>query len=218
MRRVDADRLAGIKLWIDGYNVLLTTEVALGGGIVLGAVDGTYRDIASVHGTYRTVDETLPALERLGREFRRVGSSGWTWWLDRPVSNSGRLKTIIEELAQREGWNWNVELVNNPDKTLRDAAEVIATADSHVLDGTARWYNLARAVVEQLEPPARVVDLAAADAPAPRCVSSNTEVKLNPNLRCESCGAAGAYEWDGAALCLQCYTERGSCCAEREEG
>ena len=39
----------------------------MGGGIVLLARDGCYRDMASMHGTYRKVAETVPALEAIGR-------------------------------------------------------------------------------------------------------------------------------------------------------
>src|SRR5436853_428421 len=38
---------------IDGYNLLTTIEAALGGGVILGCRDGTFRDMASIHGTYR---------------------------------------------------------------------------------------------------------------------------------------------------------------------
>jgi len=35
--------------------------------VILAARDGAYRDMASMHGSYRKVAETLPALELLGR-------------------------------------------------------------------------------------------------------------------------------------------------------
>src|SRR5687767_2214386 len=57
----------GDVLIVDGYNVLTTIEVALGGGWLLAARDMTYRDMASIHGSYRKVEETRPAIELLGR-------------------------------------------------------------------------------------------------------------------------------------------------------
>ena len=45
------------ELWIDGYNVLTSIEAALSGGVVH-ARDGCYRDMASMHGSYRKVAET----------------------------------------------------------------------------------------------------------------------------------------------------------------
>lgn len=154
------EQLSGRSLWIDGYNILLTVEVALGGGIVLGAADGTYRDIASIHGTYRLVEETVPALQHLGKEFLQSRAASWTWWLDRPVSNSGRLKTQIQALAAQAGWAWQVELVQNPDAVLGSATEIVATADSVVLDRCGHWYNLARTVVDEMQPRPTVIELA----------------------------------------------------------
>jgi len=163
-RRVAPASLAGRELWIDGYNVLTTVEVALGDAVLLRASDQTYRDLASMHGTYRKVAETMPALELLGQAGARLGTSAWTWFLDRPVGNSGRLKTIMRELAGRRGWDWRVELVPNPDRVLAEASEIVATADSVVLDRCQRWFNLAREVVDQYVPAATIVPLADAEA------------------------------------------------------
>ena len=109
-------------MWLDGYNVLTTIEAALAGGVILAARDGAYRDMASMHGSYRKVAETRPALELLGRTLAALGVSECRWLLDRPVSNSGRLKGIIEELAAARGWPWRVELVPNPDVLLANPA------------------------------------------------------------------------------------------------
>jgi hypothetical protein len=162
-RRVGPERLAARPLWIDGYNVLTTVEVALGGGVLLGASDRTYRDLASMHGTYRKVSETMPALELLGRMTVAWGSATWTWFFDRPVSNSGRLKGIMGQLAAERGWAWDVQLVQNPDKILAEADEIISTADSVVLDRCQQWFNLAREVIDRHLPAANVVPLAGKD-------------------------------------------------------
>lgn len=159
-RRLDAAGLAGRALWLDGYNVLTTIEVALGGGMILAACDGTYRDIASMHGTYRKVAETLPALELLGEASTVLGASCWIWYLDRPVSNSGRLKKIMGDLARERGWLWQIELVPNPDAILAAATEIIATADSVVLDQCRQWFNLTREIIDRKIPGARIVPLA----------------------------------------------------------
>ena len=58
---------AGQCLLLDGYNVLTTVEAALAGGIILEARDGCYRDLASMHGSFRKVAETVPAIELVGR-------------------------------------------------------------------------------------------------------------------------------------------------------
>ena len=140
------DGAAGELLVIDGYNLLTTVESALAGGVVLAAVDGTYRDMASMHGSYRKVEETRPALDLIGRALaeRRISCR---WLLDSPVSNSGRLRSMLLEIAAAAGWDWQVELVRNPDAVLQTATEIVASADGVILDHCQRWVNLARAIV-----------------------------------------------------------------------
>lgn len=158
-RQFEPSQLQGGELWIDGYNVLTTVEAALAGGVVLHARDECFRDMASMHGSYRKVAETIPAIELIGGVIAESGIQRCRWLLDRPVSNSGRLKAILLDVAGRAGWNWNVELVQNPDHDLAECGELIATADSAILDRCIRWWNLARCVVARI-PDAWIVGLA----------------------------------------------------------
>jgi hypothetical protein len=158
-KRCSMGELANCELWIDGYNLLITLEMAIGGGVVLHAVDGTFRDMASLHGTYRKVTETLPALRLAGAFLEEQGVTLCRWLLDRPVSNSGRLRSLMLGEAEGFGWNWSVELADNPDRILASAPGPIATADSIVLDACASWVNLAREITESRVPGAWLVNL-----------------------------------------------------------
>jgi len=82
--------------------------------------------------------------------------------LDRPVSNSGRLKKIIEDLAGRQGWAWRVALAHDPDAELAQSEAVIATADSGILDLCGPWFNLARETVGRHVAGSWVLDLSGA--------------------------------------------------------
>ena len=84
--------MSGQHLVIDGFNVVTTVEAALGGGVVLACRDETFRDLAGVHGTYRKVAETLPALERIGARLGELAVTRVHWLFDRPVSNSGQIR------------------------------------------------------------------------------------------------------------------------------
>ena len=148
-RMVSPQSLAGRRIEINGYNVLTSIEAALSGGVLLMARDGALRDMASMHGSYRQVEETLPALELIGQTLAGFGVHEALWLLDRPVSNSGRLKKIIEDLAAQRGWTWQVELVHDPDADLIQTDEIVATADSGILDLCGTWFNLARETVER---------------------------------------------------------------------
>ena len=158
--RADLDALRGRPLLLDGFNVLTTVEAALGGAVVLAGRDGCYRDLAGVHGTYRKVEETLPAVHRLGDFLAARGLRPCRWYLDSPVSNSGRLRALILQAAAERGWDWQVDLVFNPDPVLAQSPDPVATADGAILDRCLVWANLARAAIEAAVPDARVIDLA----------------------------------------------------------
>ncbi|QDT18464.1 DUF434 domain-containing protein [Gimesia chilikensis] len=159
MYQVETPDLAGAELWIDGYNVLTSLEAALSGGVILLAHDGCFRDMASMHGSYRKVAETIPAIEILGELLAEWNVSSCRWLLDQPVSNSGRLKTMLRELSEERGWNWEIDLVPDPDPVLSAADQIVASADSQILNQAGRWFNLARTAVEERVPEAWVVDL-----------------------------------------------------------
>lgn len=156
-----ADDLSGRRVLIDGYNLLTTIEAALAGGVILLGRDGCYRDMASMHGTYRKVCETPPAIELIGAALAELQIAHAHWLLDRPVSNSGRLAAQLREAAAPRGWNWGIELVADPDAVMIGASggAVNVTADSVILDRGGDWVNLARRVVDAYIADAWIVDL-----------------------------------------------------------
>ena len=175
-RRVEAGALAGESLAIDGYNVLLTVEAALSGGVLLLGRDGVLRDLTSMSGHYRRMRSTRSALEEIAAFCSRAGSARLVWYFDRPISNSGRLKQTMDQLASEAGWPWDVRLVASPDRTLVDSPSIIATADSGVLDRCERWFNLARSVVETAVPDAWIVDLSGGSTHPPECTQPRRRV------------------------------------------
>ena len=154
-RQIQPHQIASQPLSIDGFNVLTTIEVALGGGVILAARDAACRDIASVHGTYRKVEETRPAVELTLQSLKALRPLHTTLYLDSPVGNSGRLAALITQIAGEHHFPVDVRLIPNPDKVLIACSDVVATADSLILDTAARWFNLARYIIDQIE--ARVV-------------------------------------------------------------
>ena len=164
-RRVPLEDLVGRAVTVDGFNVVTTAEAALGGGVLLRCRDGVVRDMASMHGNYRRVAETGPALSLIRDVLDAANPAAVRWLLDRPVSNSGRLAGLIRAAAG--GRNWTAECLPDPDPLLCENAGggsggggfVAATADGGVLDRCGPWCDLAAAVAAAV-PGARVIDLA----------------------------------------------------------
>jgi len=158
-RECQPEDLAGQELAIDGFNVLTTIEAAIAGGVLLHGRDGCVRDLASMHGNYRKVRETIPAVQRIGQVLTELRVAHATWLLDQPVSNSGRLKTILCEIARERNWPWRVELVPSPDRLLIHSRAIVASADAGILDRCEKWFALTREVLEGLQLHSTLLDL-----------------------------------------------------------
>jgi len=145
-------------LFIDGFNLIITLEVALSGSPILLGKDGVLRDLAGLRGTYKLIDKTDIALELMGKTLKELKVPMVRFYLDSPVSNSGRLKSKILEYS--ESWNLpvEVELIPNVDAVLSDM-ERIVTGDSIILDECKSWFNLSRKIVDDYIPYAWIVDL-----------------------------------------------------------
>lgn len=151
------DDICGQSVVVDGYNILITVEAALSGAILIKGADGCIRDLASIHGTYRKVQETLPALSYIAAALNRLEIAETLWLLDSPVSNSGRLKQLMLDFAVQNALNWNVELVLNPDNLLATSEKVAITSDSAILNRCQRWFNFIPRVLPELPIPPKTL-------------------------------------------------------------
>ncbi len=156
---LEAEALAGRRVYIDGYNLLITIESALSGGLLFKGRDGCLRDLASVHGSYRKVTETRPAMAAIAAALNAAGVREAHWLFDAPVSNSGRLKTLLRLEAEWRGWPWTVELADGVDQQLKECGEPVITADGSILDAVRAWCNLTARIVSALDDPVFVRDL-----------------------------------------------------------
>ena len=147
--RVETGDLKGERLVIDGFNLLITAEAALSGGAVFVGRDGCFRDLSGIHGSYRRVTETFEAFEIIAEFLGEAEVSKVLWLFDRPVSNSGKLKVLVEEMAAEKGWPWQVEVLDNPDNALIASEDIIATSDSDVIDRCGKWINLSEEIVKR---------------------------------------------------------------------
>lgn len=149
-RRIDEGAVEGRTLLLDGLNVLTTIEVALAGGVLLIGRDECMRDMASFHGNYRLVQETDPAVTWLLDALESLAPSEVHVYIDRPVSNSGRLAKAIRNAAAGRQTPTQAILSDRVDPTLRASHNaIVATADSAILDACGSWLNLARHVIEE---------------------------------------------------------------------
>ena len=111
-------------------------------------MDGTIRDLAGLRGTYRLIDKTDKAICLIGKKLASMGIAGVVFYLDAPVSNTGRLKSRILELLKDCGYGVSVELVRNADILLKGMPNVVTT-DAIILDNCISWINMAEKIISE---------------------------------------------------------------------
>ena len=135
------DSLSGKKVWIDGFNTVITLEVMLSRSILLECMDGTIRDLAALRGTYRLIPETPEAVRRMFDVLKEAGINEAIIFLDEPVSNSGRLKTLIAGAGETYPFSLDIRIQKSVDRELYHK-DCVISSDSIVLDHCVSWFNL----------------------------------------------------------------------------
>ncbi|MFP9115155.1 DUF434 domain-containing protein [Flavobacterium sp. RHBU_3] len=143
-------QLEGKTLYLDGFNILIVLETLLSGGYVFKGLDGCYRDISSVHGTYKRVQQTEEVLTLAGNALQQLNAARVVWVFDQPVSNSGKMKALCYETAEQYGYKWDAILDNSPDKFLAEDNRLVSSSDAWVLNECYEWFNLTGYIVQQL--------------------------------------------------------------------
>lgn len=147
--RVEIEELESADVIIDGFNLIITIEAALGGGILFLCRDGCIRDLSSVHGSYRSVDETEVAIQLIGQSLAALKTRSVNWLLDCPVSNSGRLAKRVRDCAEQNDWPWTVETAFNPDREIVSSGRIAITSDGPLLDQVKHWTNFNHHLIEK---------------------------------------------------------------------
>lgn len=148
---------SGGTAWVDGLNIIITLEVALSGSTLIRCMDGTIRDLAGLRGTYRLIDKTDTAIKLIADKIEEFEFSEVVFYLDKPVSNTGRLKQRIYELTEKYPFKTTVELADNVD-TILEGKENVITSDAIILDRCKSWLNFSEEIVSTIET-AKPIDL-----------------------------------------------------------
>lgn len=146
-------------VYLDGFNILILLESLLSEAYIFEGVDGCFRDLSGVFGTYKRVNQTFASIEWVTTFFKKAKVEKLVWVFDKPVSNSGRIKQIILDFAIENHLNWEVELEFNPDKFLVENAEITVSSDAWILDHCRNWFNLVGYLIDEEKLPVNLVKM-----------------------------------------------------------
>lgn len=141
-KECSAEELCGQTVYIDGFNTIITLEIALCQSLLLSCMDGTIRDLAGLRGTYRLIGETPRAIQMAAQTLADLKIQKAVFYLDAPVSNSGRLKSLIAEVWEPYDMELDIQIIHDVDRVLQEKEHVI-TGDAIILDKCRSWFNLA---------------------------------------------------------------------------
>lgn len=137
----------GKEVYIDGFNAIIPMESLVSNSPLFVCMDGAIRDMANLKGSYSIIDKTSGAIHLILEQLDKLGVTKAHIYLDRPISNSGRLKSLILELSKQYNVEVEVELLNAVDKELYTKSNVIS-GDCVILDECESWIPLYRWIME----------------------------------------------------------------------
>jgi hypothetical protein len=141
-------KIRGEILGIDGYNVLITTESAIKGKLIILCRDGLIRDISGISKKYRISKSTLKALNLIFDVLVKFKPKEIFFYLDSPISKSGELAYLIREKLKENRLNGKAFAVSVPEKYLLNLP-IVSTSDSAIIDRIESVFDLAGFIIRR---------------------------------------------------------------------
>ena len=144
-RRAKAQSLEALRaneVFVDGYNVLITTESLLAGYPVYLCDDGFLRDTRGVFGSYKISRFTAPALSEVLDHLVWAEPAYVEVLLDQQMSRSGELAELVRGMMAGRGLPGTARTARDVDHLLKVSEAVVATSDGNVIDAAKRIYDL----------------------------------------------------------------------------
>lgn len=137
---IDLDAIKGRNIFIDGYNVLITSELILNNNYdsLVMCDDGVLRDLKAVFGKYRMENSTKKVIVHVLKLINKYKPDCINLLFDRPVSKSGELAKLTNTILKDLDINGSAETLPNVDYELVKRSElfygIVATSDGVIMD------------------------------------------------------------------------------------
>lgn len=149
-KQLNKEDCKGKEVWIDGFNAIIPMESLVSDSPLFECMDGAIRDMANLKGSYHIIDKTEPAIHLILSKLDELEIKKAHIYLDKPVSNSGRLKTLIREISENYKVEVEIELLNAVDKELYNK-ECVISGDCVVIDESISWIPLYKWIIEDYQ-------------------------------------------------------------------
>lgn len=145
-RKVTLQSIRGKTLVIDGYNVLIATECALGRASLLKSQDGFHRDALGVFGRYKTSNYTTPAIDRILVVLKKHRPAKVVFLFDAQVSRSGQLAGTVRHKLKEAGLEGDARTSPSADYEIKSLNQITASSDSAIIEKVSKVVDLVGAL------------------------------------------------------------------------
>ncbi len=146
-KTVSVQDLRGCRLVVDGYNCLITLESALRGRSLIIGDDGFVRDVARVFRKFRPTEQTRQAYRLMESLLSCYQPDETLIFLDAKMSASGELAGRINRWGAEGKMHIRCITVQCAEKRLATLKGIKASADSVIIDGADRVFDLAGYII-----------------------------------------------------------------------
>jgi len=140
-KKINLKDIKGESLFIDGYNVIITTESVLIGEVFV-SMDGLLRDTRNISKKHRITKETLKSIDLILDLLEKYPPEKTQVYLDKMMSKSGRLSEIIRNAMKERDLIGDSETVSSVDRILKGKEGIIATNDSAIIVKVKKFIDL----------------------------------------------------------------------------
>ena len=144
------ETLSANEVFVDGYNVLITTESLLADYPVYLCDDGFLRDTRGIFKSYKISRLTSPALFLILDLLALAKPARVEVLLDQQMSRSGELAELVRGMMAERGLPGTARTARDVDHQLKVAEAGVATSDGNVIDAAKRIYDLPAEIAKRL--------------------------------------------------------------------
>ena len=143
------EALRAKEVFVDGYNVLITTESLLAGCPVYLCDDGFLRDTRGIFSSYKISRFTAPAICEILDLLAQTEPARVEVLLDQQMSRSGELAELVRGMMAERCLPGTARTARNVDHLLKVSRAVVATSDGNVIDAAKRIYDLPQEIAKK---------------------------------------------------------------------
>lgn len=140
-KKVNLKDIKGNYLFIDGYNVIITTESLLLGKTFV-SMDGLLRDIRNVSNKHKITSETLESIDKILALLNKYPPCYTQFYLDKMMSKSGKLSELIRNKMNEKSINGDSETLTSVDHALKNCKGIVATNDSVIISSINKFIDI----------------------------------------------------------------------------